>query len=319
VTQASQVLQRNLRQALREGRLEEAALLLERLRREAPLELPTRGLELEYLLAAGRLEEAHALAEQLVTLFPTSARVFFLAGRTAYTRREYGRALELFEEAGRLAPHWRIRHWMGKTLTQLGRLDEAEPLLLDLVAEHPFAAPSLAWLHERRGDPDAAIGVLEPYLEDHPGDRFAAAQLERLRARSLGPERLQEEVETLRELGEEVPPQLLAEHVEGLLRTGQGPRVRELVASVRATLEPRTALRIAWICHRNGLPDLACSLFLEQLPSRLADVKLLAALEKDARLAGRTEDLVEAYRELASRRPQLWSRIRRLSKRIPES
>jgi len=314
VTTARQVIRRNLKRALREGRLEDAAPLLERLRREAPLELPTRGLELEYLLAAGRLDEAHALAEQLVTLFPTSARIFFLAGRTAYARREYDRALELFEEAGRLAPHWRIRHWTGKTLTQLGRLDEAEPLLLRVVEEQPFTAPSLAWLYERRGELDRAVRLLERHLAERPEDRFVHAQLERLRARILGPERLQEEVETLLDLGETIPPELLAEYVEVLLRTGQGPRVRQLVASVRAGLAPRTALRIAWICHQNSLPDLACSLFLEQLPSRLADVKLLAALEKDARLAGRTEELVEAYRQLASRRPQLWSRIRRLSR-----
>jgi len=315
MTTALQVIQRNLQRALREGRLEEAANLLDRLRREAPLELTTRGLELEYLLAAGRLEEAEALAGQLVALFPTSARIFFLAGRTAYARREYGRALEYFREADRLASHWRIRHWIGKTLTQLGRLDEAEPILREVLDEHPFTAPSLAWLHERRGDLAEAIRLLEGHCAHRQEDRFALAQLERLRARTLGPERLEEEVETLLELGEEIPPELLAEHVEGLLATGRGPRVRELVGSVRATLDPRTALRIAWICHRHGMPDLAYSLFAQQLPSQLTNPKFLAALEKDARLAGRTGELIELYRDLASRRPQLWSRIRRLGSR----
>ncbi len=314
MSRAREVIRRNLERALREGQLEDAAQLLERLRREAPLELPTRGLELEYLLAAGRLDEARALAEQLVKLFPASARVFFLAGRTAYARRRYDRALELFEEAGRLKPHWRIRYWIGKTLTQAGRLDEAEPILVDVVREHPFTAPALAWLHERRGEVDEAIRVLERHCAARPGDRFAAEQLERLRARRLDPERLEEEVESLLELGEAVPPELLAEHVEGLLKTGQGPRVRELLRSCRASLDPRTALRIAWICHRNGLPDLAYSLFREQLSTHLRDVKLLAAMEKDARLAGRTEELVEIYRELAVQEPRLWGRLRRLSR-----
>ncbi|NOZ93654.1 MAG: tetratricopeptide repeat protein, partial [Acidobacteria bacterium] len=314
MTSAREVIRRNLQKALKEGRLEDAAGLLERLRREAPLELPTRGLELEYLLAFGRLDEADALAGQLASLFPTSARIFFLAGRTAYARREYGRALEHFSEASRLAPHWRVRYWIGKTLTQMGRLDEAEAILLEIVEAHPLTVPSLAWLHERRGELSEAIRLLEGHCARHREDRFAAAQLERLRARSLDPERLQEEVENLLELGEEISPELLAEHVEGLLKTGQGPRVRELLPTVRPGLDPRTALRIAWICHRHGMPDLACSLFLEQLPSKLGDVKLLSALEKDARLAGRTEELIATYRELASRRPQLWSRVRRLSR-----
>ena len=315
MTTARQVLERNLRRALREGRLEEAEGLLARLRREAPLDLRTRGLELEYLLAAGRLDEANGLAAQLVELFPASARIFYLAGRTAYARREYQRALELFREAGRLAPHWRVRHWIGKTLTQLGRLDEAEPVLREVLAEHPHTAPSLAWLHERRGEVAEAIRLLEGHCARRPEDRFARTQLERLRARVLGPERLQEEVEALLALGEEIPPELLAEHVEGLLRTGQGPRVRELLAAAGA-LEPRTALRIGWICHHHGMPDLAYALLVEQLPSQLANPKLLAALEKDARLAGRTEELIARYRELAPRRPQLWSRIRRLASRI---
>ncbi len=306
------VIRRNLEKVLREGRLEEAEQLLARLRREAPLELPTRGLELEYLLAAGRLDEAWSLAEQLVTTHPTSARIFFLAGRVAYARRDYDRALELLQEAERLSPHWKIRYWTGKTLTQAGRLDEAEPILREVVEERPFTAPALAWLHERRGELEEAIRLLEAHCASHPDDRYAREQMERLRARSLDPHRLQEEVETLLELGEEVPPQLLAEHVEALLRTGRGPRVRELVASVRPGLDPQASLRIAWACHRFGLPDLAYSLFLECLPTRTGDHKFLSALEKDARLAGRSEELACAYRELASGEPRLWGRIRRL-------
>lgn len=130
-------------------------------------------------------------------------------------------------------------------MTQLGRLDEAEPVLSDVVEEYPFTAPSLAWLYERRGDLEEAIRILEEHCSARPEDRFAAGQLERLRARSLDLQRLQEELETLLDLGEEIPLELLAGHVEGLLKTGQGPRVRELVASVRSTLDRRTALRIA--------------------------------------------------------------------------
>ena len=56
------VLVRNVQQALRRGDLEEAAAALEHLRAEDPLSVETRGLEVEHLLAAGRLDAALSVA-----------------------------------------------------------------------------------------------------------------------------------------------------------------------------------------------------------------------------------------------------------------
>ncbi len=316
---AVETLRRNLARTLREGRLEEASGLLDRLRRLDPLALPTRGLELEYLLVARRTEEAEALARELMDLYPTSARIFFLAGRVAYARRRYEEALERFAEAGRLAPHWRVRYWTGKTLTQLGRLDEAEPILEEVTRERPFTAPALAWLHERRGDVERAIAVLEVHVASRPEDTWAARRLEELRARRMDPERLSQEVEDLLELGDEISPELLAGYVDSLLATGRSREAREAVARAGNTLDRRSALRIAWACHRGGLPDLACALFLRHLPEETANVKLLTALEKDARLSGRLDELMDAYRELAAVEPRLWGRLRRLLARIEDT
>ncbi len=320
MTGAKDVVRRSLEKALRRGFLEEAEALLARLRRMAPLEPATRGLELEFLLAARRVAEAQALAERLIVDHPQSPRIVFLAGKTAYARRAYTKAIELFEEARRLNDHWRVRQWLGKALTQAGRFDEAEPLLEAVVAEHPFTAPDLAWLYERRGELDRAITVLESYSKTHPGDRWVRGRLEELQAAAMAPEQLMEEVETLRELGEPIPPELTARYVESLLETGDGGRVRRVLENGTDDLDRRSLLKIGWACHRFGLPDLAVRLFLEVFGDQPDNVKFLTALEKDARLAGRVEDVIEAYRALAPEKPKLWGRIRRLSRdleRIP--
>ncbi len=203
-------------------------------------------------------------------------------------------------------------------MTQMGRLDEAEPILRELVRDHPRCAPDLAWLHERRGEIAEAIRILEHHTERYPDDRYPAHHLEQLRARTTAPDRLEEQVETLKEYGEDVPPGMFAEYVESLLRTGRSAMVRKILPTLRATLEPRMRRQIAWSCHRHGVPDLAYGLFLEALPDRPGDFKLLAALEKDARLSGRLDELLDRYRELAAHHPKLWGRIRRLSRRHGE-
>lgn len=116
------VLRRNCAAALRRGDAVDAEALLERLRAEDPLSVETRGLELEWLLRRGRLEEAGPLAAQLVELFPASAQVRFLAGWLAYRQRRYDRAIAEFEESDRLQPHGHTRRMRGKALTQAGRL-----------------------------------------------------------------------------------------------------------------------------------------------------------------------------------------------------
>lgn len=66
------VLRRNLSHALRHGDLPQAAALLDRLKLEDPLALETRGLELEFLLRAGRLAEGGAII--VASAFPGRQR-----------------------------------------------------------------------------------------------------------------------------------------------------------------------------------------------------------------------------------------------------
>src|SRR5262245_19149350 len=95
----------NLRRALRDGDLAEAASVLAHLKQEAPLALETGALELELLVRSKQLDEADRLARTLVVRFPGSAHVRHWSGRAAYARKRYVDAEVCFRESGKLAPH----------------------------------------------------------------------------------------------------------------------------------------------------------------------------------------------------------------------
>ncbi len=309
------VLRSNLKRALRSGQLAETESLLEQLKDEDPLSVETRGLELETLIAARRWLDATKLAAQLSELFPASARIRYLIARVHYHNKDYPRALEQFAESERIHPHWVSRRWLGKTHTQLGHYQEAEASLIDLCAEHPQVRLDLAWLYERRDDPQRALHHLEDYLRFRPDDAFARAQRLRLRANLLSADELLAEVDTLRDLEEAVPSELLPTYVKRLLETGQGAAARQFIEHQHAQWDERTCASIAWECHRLQAYDVALRLFLRGLTAFHRDFKYLSALESAALRCRRVEEVITAYETFAADNKRLYGRGRALQKR----
>ncbi len=316
VASSTKVLRRHLATALRHGRWDEAETILARLDQDDPLAVETRGGHLELLLKTRRLEEAEALAERLIAEHPRSPRILYLAGRVAYAQRAYELAAERLRESLRAGDHWSVRRWLGKTLTQLGELDEAETYLAPLVDEHPAVGRDLAWLCERRGDLERALVALDQLLRRLPDDELAAVQRERLIARQLPAEKLANEVETLAELGEEVSGQLLAEHLERLAGQGQLRRLREQLRQHLASMSDIDVRRVAWACHHAKIPDLAFDLFVRVFERNMRSWKFLTALETDARRAGKVAELISLYREHAPLHRPLYGRIIRLERSL---
>ena len=312
----TKVLRRNLQQAMRGGNLEQAAELVERLQQEDFLSLETRGLTLEYLLRRGDLDGAAVLVTQLLELFPESSRIHYLAGIHAYRQKRYPVALERFRESDLMHTHWKSRHWLAKTLTQMGRMEEAEPILLKLVEKHARCRSDLAWLYERQQRFPRAIEILERHLKEAPNDRFAQDQLQRLRARDLTPEGLQEEVDTLTELGEEIPEQIMPEYLETLLSTGQGGVARSFVAERLTSLQPGLAGKMGWVCHHHLAYDLAMDLFLQAFPEQRENYKFLSALEAAAIQCQRVAGLVAYYETHAQEDKRLYGRMKRLMRQL---
>lgn len=315
--QVTVVLRRNMWQALRRGAYADANEILARLKGDDPLSLETRGLELEYLVRSGRLDEAAALSGQLVDLFPASARVHYLAGQLAYRRKDYPKAHHHLRESLHLHPHWRTQHLLGRALTQAGHLDEAEAMLLDLVPQRPECLRDLAWLYERRGDDARALRTLESFLERHPRDAFARGQRLRLRARLMEAGELLEEVDTLLALGEAVPDEVLPAWFEALLRSGQGGRAREFVREQGRRLDVRFAARLAWTCYKLQAYDLAFELFAAAFPQDRGNPKFLSAIESAAARSGNVQTLLDLYRAQAPQDKRLYGRLRSLERRRP--
>lgn len=308
------VLRRHASQALARMEIAEAERVIERLEQEDPLSAETAALRLELLSRSDRASESAAYAAQALTLHPGSARLHYLAGRLAYGQKQYAEAERHFRECEALAPHWRQRLALGKTLTQLGRLAEAEPILLALLPEHAECGKDLAWLLERQGQDARALTVLEGYLAQHPEDRFAQSQRLRLRARLSGPDALLREMDALLGLGEAVNPDLLPEYCETLLRKGESARARELVHAQRAALDPRVKVRLAWATYKLQAYDLAFELFLDVLPEQRGNPKFLTALEAAARRTNQIARLIASYEQHASQERRLYGHLARLRK-----
>jgi tetratricopeptide (TPR) repeat protein len=306
------VLRNNIKQALRHRQLDEAAKLLDRLKQEDPLAGETRCFELEYLLALKRSADALVLAEQLLQLFPGSGLVQFLAGRCYYQRKDYAKAAECFSESFRIAPRWDSQRWLGKTYTQTGRFDDAESLLNELASRYHVVNLDLAWLYERRGNIERAIGCMDAYLEKHPGAEYAIAKRKRLFANAQDPETLKADVDMLVELDEEIPSELLEAYIKGLLETGESRTARRFILERLDTFDDRTATSLGWICYHRQAFDLAMALFLKVLPSKLSEGKFLSTLETTARRCNRIEDLLASYETYAPLSKNLYGRSNRL-------
>ncbi len=312
----NKVLQRNCLASLRKHDFERASSLLAELRDEDPLSVETRGLELEYMICRKNYDEARPLADQLVHLFPGSARIHYLAGRLAYAQRRYSDAASLFRESQRIYPHWFTQLFLAKSLTQKGDFDEAEAFLNQLVGDHPTARRDLSWLHERQGNYRRACQEMDEVVQAFPDDEFARKSQQRLRGLCLAPEEIVHELESLRELGETVDENLLPQFVDGLLRTGQGDEARQLVRDSLHDLATPTVLRIAWLCYRLQAFDLSFELFCRALDQRSRDVKMLTALETSARHCNRLAELATRYRELAEQEPHLYGRWRKITAKL---
>jgi tetratricopeptide (TPR) repeat protein len=307
-----EVLRANMHRALRERSRSDSEQILAQLKREDPLSEETRGFEVEFLLLAGRLADAHALAEQLCRLFPLSARIAYLAGMAAYRIRRYDEAEAYLRESDRMRPHWWTQRWLGKTLTQAGQFDEAESLLLAVRDHTPLAWLDLAWLWERRGDLEEALAACDRYLALRPGDAYATEQQVRLRAALLEPESIIEEANALEALGEDVSDTVFPEYVKTLFATGNTSEARSRVLARTGQLDPKTGSKLAWVCYHAQAYDLACTLFLTYLENNLGYYKYLNSLEAAAKRCGRVPQVLEKYAELSATAPSLHGRAKTL-------
>jgi tetratricopeptide (TPR) repeat protein len=310
-----QVLKRNIKQWIRQSDWSRVVDGLEELKQIDPLTVATRGLELEYLLAAGHKQAAQALAQQLVNLFPASSRIHYLVGQLAYRQKNYSQALAAFEESHSLYPHWRTERYIGKALTQSGDFEKAEPILVRLIDKQPLCLLDLAWLYERQQHCAKAQTFIEQYLHHVPEDAFAKQQLQRLQARVLSPEQVLEEVQALVDFDQPIPIGLLSEYTRIRLAHGEGVAVRQWVMERLPEIDNKDALQLGWLCYQLKVYDLAFELFVKDFAAQYEHYKYRAALELSAERGGQLIRLVEIYEQYVETDKRFYGRVIRLKKK----
>ena len=308
-----------VRAAIRSDDLEAARAALDELARKAPGARETEGLELELLWRSGDIAAAVILAKRLVERYPGSARILWLAGRVAYKEKRYDDAERWLRESDRLFPSEDARRFVGKTLTQRGKFEAAEAILLPLAESRIACELDLAWLAERRGDTARALEHIERFLAVFPDSDYAQSQKRRLRGMDVEPAQLREEVETLLALDEEVPEEWLRPYVESLLASGDAEAARDFIDARVAEWPERLLLRIGWPAYKAAAYDIAWPLFARAFEIGSRDFKYLAALETAAKRAGRLARLAELYEEAGRDTPRFLGRARKVRSWLREA
>ena len=309
-------LKRNIKQWLLQSQLQHAQAALNELKQLEPLSLETRGLELEWLLKSRQYTQAGQVSTQLLNLFPQSSRIHYLSGQLAYRLKQYAGALSAFDESYRLSPYWHIERYIGKTLTQAGNFDRAEPLLLRLVNQHPICLMDLAWLYERKQQYSKARSNIQQYLKFRPQDEFAKKQLQRLQVHQLSTRQLVEEVQALDDFDENIPPELLSEYISDRLSHGEGKAIRQWINKHLQDIKSGDALQPGWACFHGKAFDLAYTLMVREFSSQYQNDKYRTALETSAERSGQLEQLIEVYQPYTEQDPRFFGRILKLNKKL---
>lgn len=310
-----EVLRRNAGRALVRRDWSAAEGLLDQLREADPGSPQTRCLEAELAIQTGEVARGRALAEAVAHAHPASPKALWVAGLGAYRAKAWSEAVEHFRESEALFSSGRTRWWLGKALTCARSFDEAEALLVEVVAERPYAAGDLAFLYQCRGDSAAALRVLDRHAADLEDNPRAAGLRARLRARRVDPEDLLEELDALGTVGEQVAPEVLGATLVALVDADRAAEALELVRARVEELSTSQLLDAGWDLYRRQAYDLAWPLFARALPAQRGNIKFLGPLEKTAARAGQLPALLELYAVHAPQQKALYGRSKRLRRR----
>lgn len=118
--------------------------------------------------AAGRLQEALEARLHQLDLGLEPARVHLEIGRLHFLMGDAGSALRHFEQSDLLEETVVARTWIGRSMARIGKLDEAERVLLEVLPLTPQRAVThreLAEVYRQRGDLDRALEHIKAAIE----------------------------------------------------------------------------------------------------------------------------------------------------------
>jgi len=308
------VLKRNLRELIIQQDWVQAQALLQQLKEQDGFSKETHGLEYEYLIKSHHFVEAQAVSKQLLDWYADSSRFQFLTGLLYYIQKQYKKALPYFEESQNIYSSSYTQRYIGKTLTQLGQFETAEAILQTALPHTDLILADLAWLYELQQQYQRAIEFISNYLQHKPNDQRAIEQLQRLKTKQLSSDEIQQEIESLAEMDEEIPPHLMVEHYQGLIKQGEIQQAREWVQQHIEQWDSATMYQIAWDSYHFHLYDIAYQLFLKDFEVHQFQVKFLNSLEFACKKINKQQELAEFYEAWADKNKVLYGRRKKLLK-----
>ncbi len=155
------------------GQYELARKALKEALKVDPDHLPSAGLLARLDIKEGRFKESERLVDRVVSSQPDSYAAYILEADLFYARKNFSRAIELYNKAAQIRPGETLVLRIAKAYRLSGKKEEAYKTLRDWIKQHPDSyrvGLALAGELERRGDRDQAITTYETLLSYHADD-----------------------------------------------------------------------------------------------------------------------------------------------------
>lgn len=176
----------------RKGKLEEARAKLSLAAVLSPDHLPARLHLAKVLVRLDRVDEAVQTLHEANRWHPTSVQAATRLAEVLFVvKRDAAAAVSAYERAIELAPNrWQLRQQLALALEQLGRLEEAEAVLQEVVAWRKDAPQALELLEQvrRKRKKRAALASVDRASETETGEPGpeTSARLSAIRLASVG-------------------------------------------------------------------------------------------------------------------------------------
>ncbi|HEY1936276.1 MAG TPA: tetratricopeptide repeat protein [Acetobacteraceae bacterium] len=135
------------------------------------------------LREAGRMDDAQALADKSVSVFPDQLECWLERARTAERRQDWPAAVRMWDEFGTRFHHVASDTGVAEALKRMGRIDEAEQRLKQALMSNPLVVEirvALAKLAYERGDKQEALRLWEELRNRFPLQPFGYIEQTRL-------------------------------------------------------------------------------------------------------------------------------------------
>ncbi len=315
---------RNLK---REKKNEEARIVLEQGLEEFPTNSYLQASLADLYLRQNNPAAAEGLADEILARDPADFRALMVKGDVYYQRRDYSRALDLYQGSFNRREEPFLAGRLIKTYHRLEKLEEALSLCQRLLEKNPndnYIKKMRALTYEKMGRDDKARQDYSEYLEKSGEDEFAYRENIKLKIRNK-------------------PPATRVKELQGLLKFARGSKKFHLhnllgkelenqkkyspaLEQYRAALEiepgdPFVLKQAGFCLYRENRPEEALFFLEEAFNSDPDDYFTRSTLLSAYKMAGEIERGIEFFKRIIQNNPsqkKLWGVIRKLSKECEE-